>query len=58
MPVVATLLASTVNVVEPVVGFGLNKAVTPLGRPITDKLTLPPKPFRGVTVIVVVLLAP
>jgi len=31
-------------------GLGLNDALTPLGRPETDKLTLPLKPFSGVTV--------
>src|ERR1043166_493576 len=31
---------------------GLNDAVTPLGRPDADKLTVPPKPFNGATVIV------
>ena len=57
-PVVAVLLAIRVNVLEDVAGFGLNKAVTPLGRPEADKLTLPVKPFCGVTAIVLVPLAP
>src|SRR5205807_825357 len=47
-----------VNVLEDVAGFELNKAVTPLGRPEADKLTLPVKPFCGVTAIVLVPLAP
>ncbi len=38
--------------------LGLNDAVTPLGRPDADKLTLPLKPFCGVTVITLVLLVP
>ena len=53
-PVVAVLLAVSVNVLVVVAGFGLKDAVTPLGRPDADKLTLPLKPFRGVTVIVLV----
>src|SRR6266704_2265028 len=38
--------------------LGLNDAVTPLGRPDADKLTLPLKPFCGVTVMVLAPLAP
>ena len=53
-PVVAVLLAVSVNVLVVVAGFGLKDAVTPLGRPDADKLTLPLKPFRGATVIVLV----
>jgi len=45
VPVVAVLLAVSVNVLVLVVLLGLNDAVTPLGRPDTDKLTLPLKPF-------------
>ena len=57
-PVVAVLLAVSVNVLVAVVGLGLNEAVTPLGRPDADKLTLPLKPFCGVTVMVLVPVAP
>jgi hypothetical protein len=57
-PVVAVLLAVSVSVLEVAVGFGLNEAVTPFGRPDADKFTLPLKPFCGVTVIVLVPLAP
>jgi hypothetical protein len=57
-PGVATLLAITVSVLEPVVGFGLNKAVTPFGKPKTDKPTLLLKPFCGATVIAVMPLPP
>ena len=53
-PVVAVLLAVSVRVLEPVAGFGLNDAVTPLGKPDADKLTPLLKPFCGVTVIVLV----
>ena len=58
VPVVAVLLATRVRVLVAVAGFGLNEAVTPLGRPATDKLTLPLKPFWGVTVMVLVPLVP
>ena len=57
-PVAAVLLAVSVNVLALAAGFGLNAAVTPLGRPDAAKLTLPLKPFCGVTVIVLVPLAP
>jgi len=58
VPVVAVLLAVSVNVLVLVVLFGLKDAVTPLGRPEADKLTLLLKPFSGVTVMVLVPLAP
>ena len=41
------LLAVNVNVLLPVVGLGANDAVTPLGRPETDRFTLPVKPYCG-----------
>ena len=58
VPVVAALLAVRVNVLVEVAGFGLNEAVTPAGRPEAERLTLPAKPLRGVTVIVLVPVAP
>jgi hypothetical protein len=58
VPVVAALLDVSVNVLVAVAGLGLNDAVTPLGRPDADKLTLPLNPFCGVTVIVLVPLPP
>jgi len=58
VPVTAALLAVSVNVLVLVVLLGLNEAVTPLGRPDADKLTLPLKPFCGLTVMVLVPLAP
>ena len=57
-PTVALLVAVNVNVLEPVVLAGLKEAVTPLGRPDADKPTLPLKPLCGVTVTVLVPLAP
>src|SRR6266436_1987878 len=47
-----------VSVLVLVVLLGLNDGVTPLGRPEADKLTLPPKPLCGLTVIVLVPLVP
>ena len=58
VPVATVLLAVSVNVLVLVALLGLNDAVTPLGRPDADKLTLPLKPFCGVTVMVLVPLAP
>ena len=58
VPAVAVLLAVSVSVLVAVAGFGLNDAVTPLGRPDADKLTPLLKPFCGVTVIVVVPMVP
>jgi len=58
LPVVAVLLAVSVSVLVLVVLLGLNDGVTPLGRPEADKLTLPPKPLCGLTVIVLVPLVP
>ena len=58
VPVAAVLLAVSVNVLVLAVLLGLNEAVTPLGRPDADKLTLPLKPPCGMTVMVLVPLAP
>jgi hypothetical protein len=57
-PVVAVPLAVSVNVLVLAVLLGLKDAVTPLGVPDADKLTLPVKPLWGVTVIVLAPLAP
>jgi len=57
VPMLATLLTLKVSVLVLLVLVGLKDAVTPLGSPETDKLTLPLKPFCGVTVIVLVPLA-
>jgi len=58
VPEVAALLAASVNVLVLAVLLGLNDAVTPLGRPDADKLTLLLKPFCGVNVMVLVPLVP
>ena len=58
VPTVAVLVAVNVNVLVLVVFAWLNDAVTPLGRPDADKPTLPLKPLCGMTVTVLVPLAP
>ena len=45
VPVAAVLLAVRVSVLVVVADAGVNKAVTPLGRPDADKLTLALNPF-------------
>jgi hypothetical protein len=44
VPVATELLADSVSALVPVVGFGVNNAVTPVGRPDAEKFTLPVKP--------------
>jgi hypothetical protein len=51
VPKAAVALAEKVNVLDVVAGFGLNCAVTPLGKPVALNVTLPLKPFCGVIVI-------
>jgi hypothetical protein len=58
VPVAAVALAVSVKVLVEVVGFGLNPAVTPLGKPEALKLTLPVNPFVGLTVMVLLPLVP
>jgi hypothetical protein len=58
VPVVAVPLAVKVTVLFVAVLAGLKDAVTPLGSPDADKLTLPLKPFTGLTVTVLVPLPP
>jgi hypothetical protein len=58
VPMVAALLTVSVIVLAVLAGFGLNDAVTPLGRPDADKVTLPLKPFWALTVIVLPPLPP
>jgi hypothetical protein len=53
-PVAAEFVAVRVSVVSLLVGFGLIPDVTPFGRPETENMTLPLKPFAGVMVIVLV----
>ena len=58
VPVAAVPLAVSVNVLVLAVLFGLKDAVTPFGNPEADKLTLPLKPYCGVTVMALVPAAP
>ena len=58
VPVAAELLVVSVKVLEVVVVFGLNEAVTPLGRPETDRLIVPLKPPCKATVTMLVPLEP
>ena len=48
-PTAAELLAVSVSVLLPVVGFGVKDAVTPAGSPDTERLTLPVNPYWGFT---------
>ena len=45
VPTLAVLLAVRVSVLVPVVEAGENEAVTPLGRPDTERFTLPVNPY-------------
>lgn len=56
----ATVVAATVKVRTLVVAVGLvaKAAVTPVGNPEAARVTLPVNPFRSVTVMVSVPLAP
>jgi len=58
VPVAAPEDAVSVNREVVVAGFGLNEAVTPLGKPDAVKVTLPLKPFCGVTAMVVEIAFP
>jgi len=57
-PVEAVLFAASVIVLLVDVGFVLNVAVTPLGSAPVERVTLPLKPFCGVTDTVLVPLPP
>jgi hypothetical protein len=58
VPEVAVLDAVKVTVLVPVVEAGLKLAVTPAGRPLAVRATVPEKPFTGATVIVLLPVAP
>ena len=51
VPIAAVAPAPRVRVVEAGSGLELKDTVTPLGSPDAEKVTLPVKPFRGVTVM-------
>ena len=49
-PRLTELLAVSVRVLPPVeMGFGAKDAVTPLGRPDAERVTLPANPLSGFT---------
>ena len=52
VPIVEVPVADTVKVLVVVAGFVAKIALSPFGRPDTDKFTLPLNPFRGWIVIV------
>ena len=52
LPMAAVLLAVNVNWLLPVVGLREKDEVTPLGSPVTARLTLPLNPFRELTKMV------
>jgi hypothetical protein len=54
VPSAAVLLAVSVSVLVLVVLLGLNAAVTPLGKPLAERLTLALKPSSGLAVMVLV----
>ena len=58
VPIVAVLDAVRVRTLDVAVGLLENDAVTPLGRFEAAKVTLPVKPLAGVTLTVLVPLAP
>ena len=58
VPVAAVALAVRVNVLVEVAGFGLNVAVTPLGKPEAVSETLLLKPFKDVMSNVLIASAP
>lgn len=58
VPRVAVALAVSVKVLVEVRGLVPNVAVTPLGRPATERVTLPLNPFSALRVIVVWPLLP
>jgi len=52
LPFSEVLLAVIVTTLVPVVGFGVNEAVTPFGNCVAARFTLPVKPYKGFTVMV------
>jgi hypothetical protein len=58
VPTVAVAPAANVTMLVPVVGLVPKVAVTPEGRPVAARATLPVKPFTSATEIVSVPLAP
>ena len=57
-PTATEPLTVSVNVLFDVVGLGEKVAVTPLGRPETERFTLPVKPYIGFTLTQDVVVVP
>lgn len=58
VPAIAVALAVNVTMLEPVVGFVPNAALTPAGSPEAARVTLPANGLTSVTDIVSIALAP
>jgi len=58
VPSDAVALAARVKVLVVEAGLGLKVAVTPVGKPDAERVTLPLKPLEGVMVMVLVPLVP
>jgi hypothetical protein len=58
LPTAALLLAMIVIFPLELTGLGVNMAVTPLGKPLTERVTLPVKPFSGVMLTQLELVVP
>jgi hypothetical protein len=52
VPVAAVTATVSIKELVVVAEGGLKEAVTPLGKPVAEKLTLPLKPFSGATLMV------
>ena len=52
VPVAAVALAARVKTLLPEVGLVANEAVTPVGRPVAARVTLPVKPLAGTMAMV------
>jgi len=57
-PTGAELLAVNVRVLLPVVGLAVKDAVTPVGSPDTERVTLPVNPYWGFTLAYDVVVVP
>jgi hypothetical protein len=57
-PGAAAAFAVKVRMLIPAAGPRVNEALTPAGRPAAERATIPLKPFRAPTVILVLALVP
>jgi antitoxin (DNA-binding transcriptional repressor) of toxin-antitoxin stability system len=58
IPATAAFAAVRLSALVVSVLVGVKLAVTPVGKPVADNVTVPPKPPVGVTVTVVLALSP